>query len=156
MTVNLRLKPSNTRFDSFLVLRNFEASVGVSVKATKVETRTPVETTTPNDLKNLAAIPSIKKTTVNNATNTSVDETIGKKTSLAPVILALIRSSGVSSFKFLCAFSSTTMASSTTIPMSKSNASIVMVFSVRPNAYIMKIAPKSETGMVMLTMAMLE
>ena len=101
MILNLRLKPSNIRLDSFFVLRNFDASVGVRVKATKVETRTPVETTTPNELKNLAAMPSIKNTTVNNATSTSVDETIGKKTSLAPMILALIRSAGVSSCRFL-------------------------------------------------------
>ena len=51
---------------------------------------TPVETTMPKDLKNLAAMPSMKKTTVNKATNTRVDATMGKNTSLAPLMLASI------------------------------------------------------------------
>ena len=137
--------------------KNLEHNIGVNVNATKVETSTPVDTTMPKDLKNLAAMPSIKKTTVNRATNTRVDATIGKNTSLAPLMLAAYRSGfDLFIFRFRCEFSRTTIASSTTTPINSSRPSIVIVFNVSPKTYIIKIEPNKETGMVAPTIAILE
>ena len=71
-------------------------------------------------------------------------------TSWVPVLAALMRSSPFSICRKM--FSSTTMASSITIPTASDMASMVRLFMVNPSAFMTINAPIRETGIAMIEM----
>ena len=110
--------------------KNFEHSMGVKVSETSKETSTPLVTTMANDSKKRPTIPSIKITGPKIHTRAMDEANTAKTTSLLPLIDAL--KMFLSIFLWcLKTFSRTTMESSTTIPMSRINASNVMLLKVK-------------------------
>ncbi len=98
--------------------------MGVSVSDTNSETSTPKVTTTAKERKNWPMMPERKITGAKMETSESVAAMTAKTTSLLPLTAADTGSSSISSL-CLKMFSSTTMASSTTTPISSSRASMV-------------------------------
>ena len=112
---------------------------------TNSETSTPNVTTIANDLKNMPRMPSIKITGANIQTSEAEDASTANTTSLLPRIVALVRNAAMANGFFKSAalnanpaspdmwrkiLSRTTIASSTTTPISNSKASKVMLLKV--------------------------
>ena len=140
--------------------------MGVRVSDTNSETSTPKVTTTANDLKNKPIMPSIKITGAKIQISVRDDANTANTTSLLPLMVAwvlnlatfcgslrsvslkslLLESSPTSLDMCRMMLSRTTIASSTTTPMSSNKANKVMELKVKPAKYITAIAPINETG----------
>ena len=103
--------------------------MGVSVRETSSEASTPTLTTTAKASNMRATMPSMKITGAKMLTRVSVAATTAIVTSRAPSMVALSRSAPVRS-PWRNMLSSTTIASSTTTPISNSRPSSVMVLKV--------------------------
>ena len=101
----------------------------MSVSETNHETSTPKVTTTANDLKNWPITPPMKITGAKIETSDSVAASTANVTSRLPFIAAEI-GSGSRCSRWRKMFSSTTIESSTTTPISSSSASIVTELNV--------------------------
>ena len=101
----------------------------MSVSETNHDTSTPNVTTTANDLKNWPITPPMKITGAKIDTSESVAASTAKVTSRLPFIAAEI-GSGSRCSRWRKMFSSTTIESSTTTPISSSSASIVTELNV--------------------------
>ena len=99
--------------------RKREQSIGVRVSETKSETSTPKVTTTAKERKNWPMMPLMKMTGAKIETSESV-AAMTAKTSLLPLMAAEMGSA--SSPRWRKMFRGTTMASSTTTPISSSSA----------------------------------
>ena len=95
----------------------------MSVSETNSDTSTPTVTTTANDWKNRATMPSRNSTEPKIDTSVRLAATTAKPTCSVPSIAAVWRSSDGSSSSRRYTFSSTTIASSTTTPISSSRPS---------------------------------
>ena len=101
------------------------------VSETNSDTTTPKVTTSAKLRKNCPMIPEMKATGAKMQTSDRVAAMTAKTTSLLP-LMAAETGSGSSSSRWRKMFSSTTMASSTTTPMSSKRASKVRELSVKP------------------------
>ncbi|MCY1426543.1 hypothetical protein D9M71_423660 [compost metagenome] len=126
-------------------LRISAQSAGESVNATMPEITTDTAMVIANCLYICPARPPRKPTGMNTAQSTNTMAMIGPVTSS----IALIAASRGPSFSVLITrstFSSTTMASSTTIPMASTRPNRVSRLMEKPSAYIPAKVPISETG----------
>ncbi len=129
-----------------LPLKKREQSIGVRVTEIKSETRIPTVTTTAKAVKKRPIMPPIKMTGAKIQAREKVAASTAKNTWLVPSRAACRGSmSGYFSRKRKM-FSRTTMASSTTTPMSKSKANKVILLKVKPLKYMTMIAPSREIG----------
>jgi len=114
------------------IFNNCELNIGVSEIAVTVEVQTVIQTIQPNCLNKIPVIPVTNVKGKNTATVTSVVTITEVHTSLVPYFAAsrgrLHRST------CFVMFSSTTMASSTTIPMAIESEEREMTFSDSPVA----------------------
>src|SRR5262245_28766118 len=125
--------------------RNWEQREGVSVMASSNEKATATDTVTPNWKKNFPMIPFMKATGRKMAMMAAVAAMAAKVISRAPSMAALSRLLPASACRYM--FSSTMMASSTTIPTDSDSPSSVKVLSVNPQKYITAKVPMMEVGM---------
>ena len=104
----------------------------------------------PNWVKNVPLVPLMNVTGMNTAMNTSVHDTTATDTSLNASRVACT----AFSFRLPCIFpvssfaitaSTTTIASSTTVPMASTKAKSVNMFIEKPAMRTMKNVPSSET-----------
>ena len=111
--------------------RKYAAIIGVNVRATSSENSTATVTVKPNGAKNCPAIPLMKATGMNTAQIVNDVATTARPISIAASVAAC--------FGFLpwrrwrTMFSTSTIASSTRMPTTSVNASIVRMFSVKPS-----------------------
>ena len=79
---------------------------------------------------------------------TTSDNVVAMTASPISSVALMAASCGVTCFSstYLKMFSSTTIASSMTMPVASDNASIVMLFSVKPNAFITVNVPMIDVG----------
>ena len=135
------------KLDGLLFSRNKAQSAGVSVNELKPLSTVEAAMVRANCLYNCPEIPLIRVVGMNTANNTSTTPTIG------PVIspIALVTASRgeycpVSSSRE--AFSTTTIASSTTMATASISPKRVSVLMEKPRAAITARVPMSDTGMV--------
>ena len=124
-------------------------SAGVNVSATTPEIVTAVATVTANCWYSLPASPPRNATGTNTDTRTSSMATIAPVTSRIDSIAASLGESFFSAIS-RSTFSSTTIASSTTIPVASTIANSVSVFKVKPKSMRPPNAPISDTGTAMI------
>ena len=105
-----------------------DASIGVSVSATKSERPTEPATVSPNSPRKLPTIPSTKTTGRNTAITDAVAAVAANAICRAPISAALRVDSPDSRCRSM--FSSTMIASSITTPTASAMPSSVIVFSV--------------------------
>ncbi len=106
----------------------FAHSTGTIVTATSSDISSEKMTTTESCLNRMLEMPVRKSSGTNTAMCVSTDATIAPHTSSEPSIAAVTRSLPCSMCRY--AFSSTTMAASTTMPMPSARPPNVMMFSV--------------------------
>ena len=120
-------------------------SAGLSVSALIVEISTATAMVSANSWYSLPVMPGMKPTGTNTASRTSEVARIGLVTSRMACIAA---SRGVSPCANLrCTFSTTMMASSTTMPIDKTRPNSVITLMLNPSAFSAANVPISETGM---------
>ena len=118
---------------------------GLNVNALIAEIRIAIERVNPNCLKNIPEVPPIKLTGINTADITSVMDIIAGAISFKAVIVATFGSFSPAS-SCACTASTTTMASSTTIPIANTRANSVNRFIENPNTCKKKNVPIMATG----------
>src|SRR5262249_6662637 len=119
-------------------------SMGVKVSETNPEAKIATANVMLNSRNNLPLIPGIKRSGINTATNDNVIDKIVKLICLEPIKLA---ARGVTAFSWhLTIFSNTTMASSTTNPTDKVNASNERRSRLKSARYMMAKVPNKERG----------
>ena len=120
---------------------------GQMVSADRVERHTEADMMVPNCLKKVPAVPDRKVTGINTAINTRVVDIQAAVTSpsAAEVADAADLYSPLSNFAITA--STTTMASSTTVPMASTKAKSVNRFRENPAAFTMAKVPINETMM---------
>ena len=123
-------------------------SAGQSVSAEMQESPTEEAIVTPNWVKNVPDVPGMNITGTNTAMNTSVHETTATDTSFMAWRVASRASLMPFSILAMTA-STTTMASSTTVPMASTKAKSVRILSEKPAILTMAKVPSSETMMEM-------
>ena len=96
------------------------------VKAERVEIHTEPDMMKPNCLKKVPCVPPMKVTGMNTATNTNVVEMAALVTSLRASVVAVAADLYLPDSNFASTASTTTMASSTTVPMANTKANSVM------------------------------
>ena len=138
----------NTRFFGLLGSVGFKMSehiTGLKVNATTVERITDTAIVTLNWRYSWPVIPDRKLTGTNTAARTIE---VAIKAPVSPSIAFLVASYGLSfsSSMIRSTFSTTTMASSTTIPMARINPSKVSILSEKPNISIKPNVPIKEIG----------
>ena len=99
---------------------------------------------TPNCVKNVPDVPDMKVTGMNTAMNTKVHEMTAIDTSFMAWRVASLASLMPLSI-FAITASTTTMASSTTVPMASTSANSVRMFSEKPASMTMAKVPSSDT-----------
>ena len=99
---------------------------------------------TPNCVKNVPEVPDINVTGMNTAINTSVQEMTAMDTSFMACLVASLASLTPPSI-FAITASTTTMASSTTVPMASTRAKSVRMLSEKPAAITMAKVPINDT-----------
>ena len=117
---------------------------GQSVKADTHDRPTAEAIVTPNWVKNVPEVPGMKVTGINTAINTNVHDITATETSLMAWRVAS-RASLMPFSIFAMTASTTTMASSTTVPMASTRANSVRMFSEKPASETMAKVPNSET-----------
>src|SRR5947207_2327690 len=120
-------------------------SIGVSVSATKPEITTAPATAMPNSLNNRPAVPVRNASGVNTATSAIVVAMTANPISFVPRTAA---SSGDSCSSSWCrnAFSSTMIASSTTMPIAIVSASSVKLLIEKPRKYMIANVAMIDAG----------
>ena len=121
---------------------------GQSVRADTHERPTDEAIVTPNWVKNAPDVPGMKATGMNTAMNTRVHEITATDTSDIASRVAWRASLMPLSILAITA-STTTMASSTTVPMASTSANSVRMLSEKPARETMAKVPNSETMMEM-------
>ena len=101
----------------------------------------------PNCLKKVPEVPDMKVTGMNTAINTNVVEITAAVTSFSAAVVAEAADLYFPVSIFAITSSTTTMASSTTVPMANTNANSVNKLSENPIAFTMLNAPINETMM---------
>ena len=99
---------------------------------------------TPNCRKNEPEVPGMKATGINTAMKTSVHEMTAMETSLMAWRVAS-RASDMPPSIFAITASTTTMASSTTVPMASTKANSVNMFREKPATFTTAKVPNSDT-----------
>ena len=117
---------------------------GQSVRADTHDRPTAEAIVTPNWVKNEPDVPGMKATGMNTAINTSVHDTTATDTSLMASRVACLASVIPPSI-FAITASTTTMASSTTVPMASTRAKSVRMLSENPASDTMAKVPSRET-----------
>ena len=122
-----------------------EHITGLNVRATTVEISTDTTIVTVNWRYNCPVIPLKKLTGTNTAANTS---DVAIKALASPFIAFFVASYGLRcSVSMICSTpSTTTIASSTTIPMARINPSNVSIFSEKPKINMNPKVPINEIG----------
>ena len=139
--------PNGPRY-GFCFLSKSEHRAGLRVNALTDENTTETATVMANCLYRLPVIPPMAATGINTATRTSVVAIMGAVTSL---IACTVASLGSIPFSILTwTASTTTMASSTTIPMAKTRPRRDNTLMVKPINGNRINAPIRETGMAMV------
>ena len=120
-------------------------SIGVSVSATNPEMTTAPATAMPNSLRSRPAVPRRNPNGVNTATSAMVVAITANPISFVPFVAA---SSGASCSSSWCrkAFSSTMMASSTTMPIAMVSASSVKLLIEKPRKYMIANVATIDAG----------
>ena len=132
----------------FFVGRNSRAlSAGLNVRELKPLKRVAVAMVSANCLYSSPEIPPIMVVGMNTAIITSTTPTMGPLISSIAFSVAS-RGGSPSSSMMRVAFSTTTIASSTTMAMASIIPNSVRVFMVNPNSSITANVPMSDTGMV--------
>ena len=119
-------------------------SAGHNVRAEIHDRPTAEASVTPNWVKNEPDVPGMKATGINTAINTKVHEITAIDTSLIASRVARRASVMPPSILAMTA-STTTMASSTTVPMASTSANSVKMLSEKPASDTMANVPKSDT-----------
>ena len=119
---------------------------GQSVRADTHDRPTDEAMVTPNWVKNVPEVPPIKVTGTNTAINTRVHEITATDTSLMAWRVAS-RASLMPPSIFAMTASTTTMASSTTVPMASTKAKSVRIFNEKPANATMANVPNNDTMM---------
>ena len=149
-----RNKSSRNWNGSFLVpggLRRMAASAGLKVNELIAERTVETEMVTANCLKNWPVIPLIKVHGINTAHRTRATAITGPVTSFIALRAA---SRGVAPLcSHLSTFSTTTIASSTTIPIASTNPKSEMLLMEYPNRAITAKVPMIATGTAMRGMS---
>ncbi len=125
---------------------SFEASIGTSVSATRLEKATAAASEMPNSPNSRPSLPGMKEIGTNTATSTTVVATTAKPISRLPSMAA--NSAGWRCSMRRTMFSSTTIASSTTSPIASTSPSSVSVLIEKPRAAITMNEETIATGMV--------
>src|SRR5690606_5254521 len=125
--------------------KNNAHKAGLNVNAFKAEIPIATINVTPNWLYKQHVRPVMNVTGINTAHINIVIETMAPEISPIAFFVAVGASSPVSSI-FACTASTTTMASSTTIPMARTNANKVKRFNENPNRLRKKNVPIIDTG----------
>ena len=118
---------------------------GLSVSATTVESRTATVTVTANSRYRIPVMPGNRATGMNTAASTS-DVAISAPVNSSIAWMVASRAARPSSFIRRSTFSTTTMASSTTIPMTSTRASRFTVFRENPITSMAINVPITDTG----------
>ena len=119
-------------------------SAGHSVKADTHDRPTAEASVTPNCVKNEPDVPGMNATGMNTAMKTRVHEITATDTSL--IASRVARRASVMPLSILSiTASTTTMASSTTVPMASTNANSVKMLSENPASFTMANVPSSDT-----------
>ena len=111
---------------------HFDAIIGVSVRATSSENSTAMVAVKAKGLKNSPGMPSMNATGMNTAHSVSVVATTARPISMAASVAAC--SGGLPMRRWRTMFSTSTMASSTSMPTTSDSASMVSVFIEKPNS----------------------
>ena len=119
-------------------------NAGHSVSADTHDRPTDEASVTPNWVKNEPEVPGMNATGINTAMKTSVHEMTATDTSLIAWRVASRASDMPLSILAITA-STTTMASSTTVPMASTNANSVNMLSENPATETMANVPSSDT-----------
>ena len=119
---------------------------GQSVNADTHDKPTADASVTPNCRKKLPDVPGMKATGMNTAIKTSVHEITAMDTSLMAWRVAS-RASDIPPSIFAITASTTTIASSTTVPMASTKANRVNMFSEKPATFTIAKVPSSDTMM---------
>ncbi len=130
------------------------ASIGVNEKLTMSDTRMANAIVRPKLFKNRPMMPLMKATGRNTAMSESVVARTARPMSRVASVAATKGFFFFSSMKRTM-FSSTTMASSMTMPTASARASKVMMLSVKPIAHINPKVPMMETGIASAAMSVL-
>ena len=132
-------------------LSSLEHITGLRVRATIVDIITDTAMVMVNCLNSCPVMPERKLTGTNTAQSTS---DIAMRAPPMPLIAFLVASYGdrCSSSMILSTFSTTTMASSTTIPIARMRPSSVIMLRENPNASITPNVPTREIGTAMAGM----
>ena len=133
-----------TRFEPSSNFRKRDESIGVRVRATKAEISTDAATPTPNSRKSRPVTPLMKAMGRKTMTRVRLIAITAKAISDVPFRAASRGDSPSSMCRWM--FSTTTMASSTTIPMARTRASRVSVLTEKPRAWKAANVPTMETG----------
>ena len=137
------------RFSSCGV-RISEASAGDSVSEQKQEIAVATAMVTANCWKNCPEMPPRKAVGTNTAQSTSAIETSAPPTS--SMVLSAASRRLVPSWRCRSTFSTTTMASSTTMPTARTRPNSVKLLIENPSAAITAKVPTSDTGIAMIGM----
>ena len=127
--------------DTFIIMAQ---RAGQSVRADTHDRPTDEAIVTPNWVKNVPDVPGMKVTGMNTAINTSVHDMTATDTSLMACRVAS-RASLMPFSIFAMTASTTTMASSTTVPMASTRANSVRMLSEKPAILTMAKVPSSDT-----------
>ena len=125
--------------------------MGAKVTASRREKATATEMVTPNSKKNLPMMPCMKATGRKMAMTALEMTTTEKVISRAPYTAAWTNDIPPSRWREM--FSSTTMASSTTMPITSEIAISVIVLSVKPRKYMTRMVPPRAVGMARTTLS---
>ncbi len=145
----MRFQAAGGRFSSCGV-RISEASAGDSVSEQKQEIAVATAMVTANCWKNCPEIPPRNAVGTNTAHSTSAIETSAPPTSSMVLSAASRRLKPCSRWR--STFSTTTMASSTTIPTARTRPNKVRLLMEKPSAAITAKVPTSDTGIAMIGM----
>ncbi len=127
------------------------AIIGISVSDSTADTPMAIVMVTANSKNSRPMMPPMNSSGMNTATRlTEMDSTV-KAISLAPVTAALRGSSPSSAWRTM--FSSTTMASSTTMPVASVSASSERLSRLKPKKYMPAKVPMAATGSTTAGMA---
>src|SRR6185437_6189221 len=143
--LNLLLNIRKNVDSPWVVFSMMAHNAGVRVSATIPEITTATATVTANWRYSSPAMPPIKATGTNTAHNTNTMATTARETCSIDLMAAFIGDSCSSSIK-RSMFSSTTIASSTTMPIDSTIANSVSVLIEKPNIHNPANEPIKEIG----------
>ena len=124
--------------------RKYAAIIGVSVRATSSENSTATVTVKPKGRKNSPGMPPMNATGMNTAHIVSVVATTARPISIAASVAASQRRLALRKWRTM--FSTSTIASSTSMPTTSVSASSVSMFSVKPRPSIAQNVGMIDSG----------